>query len=273
MRENIYQRITNHSIAIIICVVMFIPVYLIVVNSFKDEGQARSMSVELPDALHFENFTTVIERGKLGNGFLNSLLYSTLSTLLATPLAAMTAYVLSRNRTRLNRILYFFIIMGIAMPVNFFTLTALLQATHLINTRIGIIILYAATQIPFDVFIMYGYIQTIPRELDEAAIVDGCGPLRLFFSIIFPLMMPVLVTTAVLGFLGVWGDFLFPLYYLNNSDYWPMTLAVYNFFGQFETSWNLVSADILLTILPVIVVYVLAQRFIVSGMIAGSVKG
>ena len=273
MKPKLYQRITNHTIAILICIVMSVPVYLVVVNSFKDKGQARSMGVELPDTLHFENFTTVIERGKLGNGFLNSLLYATLSTLLATPIGAMTAYVLSRNRTRLNRILYFFIIMGIAMPMNFFTLTAILQATHLINTRIGIIILYAATQIPFDVFVMYGYIQTIPRELDEAAIVDGCGPLRLFFSIIFPLMMPVSVTVAVLGFLGVWGDFLFPLYYLNNSDYWPMTLAVYNFFGQFETDWHLVSADILLTILPVIVVYVVGQRFIVSGMTAGSVKG
>ena len=273
MRLQTWQLISNHTIAIVVCIIMSIPVYLVTVNSLKDRGQARSMSVELPETLQFENFTTVIERGKLANGFMNSLMYSTLSTLLSTPLAAMTAYVLSRNKTRLNRILYFFIIMGIAMPMNFFTLTSVLQATHLINTRVGIIILYSATHIPFNVFIMYGYTETIPRELDEAAIVDGCGPLRMFFLVIFPLMTPVLVTTALLNFIGTWGDFLFPLYYLNNSEHWPMTLAVYNFFGQFETDWNLVSADILLTILPVVIIYVIGQRFIVSGMTAGSVKG
>ena len=273
MRTKLYQRITNHTLAILICVVMFIPVYLVVVNSLKDVGQARTMGMELPDSLHFENFSTVIERGKLAQGFLNSLMYSTFSTIISTTLAAMTAFVLSRNKTRFNKVLYFFIIMGIAMPVNFFTLTSVMQATRLINTQIGMIILFAATQIPFNVFIMYGYVDSIPRELDEAAVIDGCGPIRLFFSVIFPLMTPVLVTTAVLSFMGTWGEFLFPLYYLNSSDKWPMSLAVYNFFGQFETDWNLVSADIVLTILPVVAIYVVGQRFIVSGMTAGSVKG
>ncbi|MBK8021126.1 MAG: TIM barrel protein [Chloroflexi bacterium] len=153
------------------------------------------------------------------------------------------------------------------------TLTQMMQLTRLINTQHGLVLLYSATQIPFNVFLMYGYVESIPRELDEAAIVDGCGPIRLFFSVIFPLLTPVLVTAAVLSFVGTWSEFLFPLYYLNNSSYWPMTLAVYNFFGQFESDWNLVMADILLTILPVIVIYVLGQRFIVSGMTAGSVKG
>jgi raffinose/stachyose/melibiose transport system permease protein len=159
------------------------------------------------------------------------------------------------------------------MPLNFFTLTKITQITHLINPRPGMILLYAATQIPFSVFLMYAYIDSIPRELDEAAIVDGCGPLRLFFRIILPLSTPVVVTVAVLNFLGVWNDFLLPLYYLNNSTNWPMTLAVYNFFGQFQSDWSLVSADILLTVLPVLVIYLIGQRFILSGMTAGAIKG
>jgi raffinose/stachyose/melibiose transport system permease protein len=273
MRLRYLQRGGNHLIAIAVSLIMFIPVYLVVVNSFKDTGQANAMGIDLPTSLRFENFSTVIERGKLWQSFQNSLLYSCASTFLGTMAAAMAAYALSRNRTRLNRALYFFLIMGIAMPMNFFTLTRVMQITHLINTQIGIIILYAATQVPFDIFLIYGYVSSIPRELDEAAIVDGCGPVRLYFSVIFPLLTPVMVTAAVLSFMGTWSEFLFPLYYLNSSDRWPMTLAVYNFFGQFETDWNLVSADILLTILPVIVVYVLGQRFIVSGMTAGSVKG
>ena len=129
----------------------------------------------------------------------------------------MAAFVLSRARTPLRRFLYFFIILGIALPINFVTLTAIMQATHLINTKFGIILLYGATQIPFAVFLIYGFIATIPRELDEAAIIDGCNPLQLFFMVILPLLKPVLVTAAILNFLGVWGDFLFPLYYLNSS--------------------------------------------------------
>ncbi len=185
----------------------------------------------------------------------------------------MAAFVLARNRTPLNRLLYFFLIMGIALPINFFTLTKMMQVTHLINTRQGIIILYAATQIPFAVFLIYGFIGSIPRELDEAAIIDGCGPIQLFVQIILPLLTPVLVTTGILSFLGVWNDFLLPLYYLNSSANWPMTLAVYNFFGQYQQSWNLVSADILLTILPVILIYLAGQRFILSGLTSGAVKG
>jgi raffinose/stachyose/melibiose transport system permease protein len=271
--KEVGQQGFNHLLAILICLVMYAPVHLVVVNSLKDRTDARSMSIEHPTTLHWENYSTVIERGKLEQAFLNSMLYSSGATLLATTLAAMAAYVMSRNKTRLNRFLYFFIIMGIAMPINFFTLTKVMQMTHLINTQIGIIILYAATQLPFNTFLIYGFVETLPRELDEAAIVDGAGPLRLFFRLIFPLLTPVLATAALLSFLDVWNNFIFPLYYLNDTSKWPMPLAVYNFFGQFESYWNLVSADIVLTVLPVIAIYLLGQRFIVSGMTAGAVKG
>jgi len=273
MQPRFLQRLSAHSAAMLVSLIMVIPVYLIVTNAFKSAAQASSMGMDLPAALNLENFSTVIDKGKLATSFLNSVLYATSSTILATLFAAMAAYVLSRNPTRLNRFVYFFLIMGIALPINFFTLTKIMQITHLINTKGGIIILYAATQIPFSVFLMYGFIDSVPRELDEAAIIDGCGPVQLFVRIILPLLTPVLVTTGLLNFLGVWNDFLLPLYYLNNSANWPMTLAVYNFFGQYQQSWNLVSADILLTILPVIVLYLVGQRFILSGLTTGAVKG
>jgi raffinose/stachyose/melibiose transport system permease protein len=148
-----------------------------------------------------------------------------------------------------------------------------MQITQLINTKAGMIILYSATQIPFSVFLIFGFIDSVPKELDEAAIIDGCGPIQLFFRVILPLLTPVLVTAGILNFLGVWNDFLLPLYFLNNSGHWPMTLAVYNFFGQYQQDWNLVSADILLTILPVLVIYLVGQRFILSGLSSGAVKG
>lgn len=263
----------NNLIALFFCLLVIIPVYLVIVNSLKDSAQARTMSAALPEILHFENFITVIDRGKLAQTFVNSMLYATGATIISTILSSMAAYVLSRNKSSLNRLIYFFLVMGIAMPLNFFTLTKIMQLTHLINTQLGIIILYAATQIPFNVFLIYGFVDAIPRELDEAAIIDGCGPLRLFFSVIFPLLIPVVVTAGMLSFVGVWNDFLLPLYYLNNSAYWPMTLAVYNFFGQYQQDWNLVSADILLTVLPVLIIYLLGQRFILSGLTSGAVKG
>jgi raffinose/stachyose/melibiose transport system permease protein len=268
-----FQPVGLHSIAIIASLIMVIPVYLIVINSFKDSTQAAAMGMDLPTSFHLENFTTVIDKGKLLTSFINSMLYATSATLLGTLLSAMGAYVLSRNRTRFNRMVYFFIIMGIALPINYFTLTKVMQITGLINTKLGIIILYAAIQIPFGVFLIYGFVDSIPRELDEAAIIDGCGPIQLFTKIILPLLTPVLFTTAILNFLGAWNEFLLPLYYLNNSSNWPMTLAVYNFFGQYRQNWNLVSADILLTILPVVIIYLFGQRFILSGLTSGAVKG
>ena len=262
-----------HIVAVGASLIMFLPVYLIVVNALKSRGEASTLNAALPTDLQWGNFAEVIDKGNLLVGFLNSLLYSSVSTVLATLAAAMAAFVLSRKRTRMNRFLYLFLIMGIALPINFFTLTSVMQATQLINTRLGMIFLYVSTQIPFSIFLIYGFIETIPRELDEAATVDGCGPMRLFFSVILPLLTPVLVTAGILNFLGVWSDFLFPLYYLNDSSNWPMTLAVYNFFGRFNTQWNLVSANILLNIIPVILVYLLGQRYILSGMTSGAVKG
>ena len=273
MARRRLQSLLNNTLALIVSLIMFIPVYLVLVNSLKTRAEANSMGIGLPAAPQWENFATVIERGKLLTAFGNSVLYAVGATLIGTTVAALAAYVLSRNRTRFNRAVYFFIIMGIAMPTNFVTLMKVMQWTHLINTQIGMILLYASTTIPFSVFLIYAFIETLPRELDEAAIVDGCGPVRLFFSIIYPLLTPVLVTAGILNLLGIWNGFLLPLYYLNRSTYWPMTLAVYNFFGQFQSDWSLVSADIVLTILPVIVVYLFAQRFILAGMTAGSVKG
>ncbi len=249
------------------------PVYLVFVNALKTQPEASSMGVDLPLNPQWSNFSTVIDQGKLVSAFFNSLLYSVGGTILAVLFSALAAYVLARHRTRRHEIIYLLLIMGIAIPTNFVTLMKVMQTTHLIDTQIGIILLYAATQIPFSVFLIYAFIDTLPRELDEAAFIDGCSPVRTFVSIVFPMLTPVLVTCGVLCMLNLWNEFLMPLYFLNNTNNWPMTLAVYNFFGQFQSNWALVSADVVLTILPMILIYVLAQRWILSGVSAGAVKG
>jgi raffinose/stachyose/melibiose transport system permease protein len=249
-----------------------VPIYLIFVNALKTQPEASSMGVDLPAIPQWANFGTVVDEGKLVTAFLNSLLYSLGGTGLAVLVSALAAYVLARRRTRRHQVIYLLLIMGIAIPTNFVTLTKVLQVTHLIDSQLGMVLLYAATQIPFSVFLIYAFVSTLPRELDEAAFIDGCSPMRTFTSIVLPILTPVLVTSGILSLLNIWNEFLMPLYFLNSTSRWPMTLAVYNFFGQFQSDWSLVSADIVLTILPVILIYVVAQRWIVSGVSAGAVK-
>lgn len=267
------KNIIKSIIIWIVDLIMVIPLVLVFINSLKDKYQASSMGMDLPKKLHLENYATVITQGKLIRSFLNSMLYAGSSIIFGVILASMAAYVFSRNKSKLNNFMYFFMILGIAVPVNYVSLTKIMQLTHLMNSQLGICLLYTAMQIPFSVFLFYGFISTVPRDLDEAGIIDGCSPLRLFFSIVFPLLKPVAVTVGILNFMGAWNDFITPLYYMNKAKNWPMTLAVYNFFGQFQMQWNLVSADIILTSLPVIIIYLIGQKYIISGMTSGSVKG
>lgn len=268
-----WKTIAVNVLAWIISIILITPLVLIVINSLKTSQAAAEMSLRLPETIQLENFKTVIERGKLGITFLNSLTYSVFSVLLCTLTSAMAAFVLSRNRSKANRILYFLIVLGMAMPINFIALMKVMQALNINNTKVGIILLYASIQTPFNVFLIYSFVGKLPKDIDEAAIIDGCTPLQLFFTIILPLLKPVIVTVMVLTFLNTWNEYILPLYFLGRSSNWPMTLAVYNFFGMYYRNWNLVCADIVLTSLPVIIVYLLGQKHIVAGMTAGAVKG
>lgn len=271
--KKIIRSILANIITIFMSLVILIPLVVLLLNSFKTQGEANNMSLSLPTTWQFENYKTVIEQGKLISSFFNSLLYATVSVGVIVFVVSAAAFVISRNRKGINNWIYYFIISGIAIPINNVALMKVMQSLHLVNTRLGIILLYAAINIPLSLFLCYGFISTIPREIDEAAVIDGCGPIRLFINIILPLLKPIISTLFVLNFMAIWNDFTMPLYFLNNSTKWPMTLAVYNFFGAFENSWNLVSADIILTLIPVLIVFILGQKYIVGGVSAGSVKG
>ncbi len=266
-------HIIGNVVSLFISLIVLIPLVVLLVNSFKTSAEADRMTLSLPKQWMFENYSTVIEQGKLISSFFNGLLYATGSVVIIVAVVSLAAFVISRNMKGINRALYYFIISGIAMPINNVSLMKVMQAFHLVNTRFGIILLYAAINIPLSLFLAYGFIETIPREIDEAAVIDGCTSWQLFTRIIAPLLKPIVSTLFVLDFMAIWNDFTMPLYYLNNSAKWPMTLAVYNFFGAFQNSWNLVAADIMLTLLPVLVVFILGQKYIVGGISAGSVKG
>ncbi|QOV18830.1 carbohydrate ABC transporter permease [Blautia liquoris] len=270
---KIVGHLIGNIVSVFISLVVIIPLVVLFLNSFKTSAEANRMTLSLPTKWVFENYATVIEQGKLVSAFLNGFLYSTCSVVIIVVVVGAAAFVISRNNKGVNRFLYYFIISGIAMPINNVALMKVMQSFHIVNTRIGIILLYAAINIPLSLFLAYGFVETIPREIDEAAVIDGCKPWQLFVKVIAPLLKPIVSTLFVLDFMAVWNDFTMPLYYLNNSKKWPMTLAVYNFFGAFENSWNLVAADIILTLAPVLLVFVLGQKYIVGGVSAGSVKG
>ena len=260
-------------IALIASLVIIVPLGVVVINSFKTQQEAYTMSLALPEKLMWENYAVVVERGKLGTSFLNSLLYASVSVIIIVFTVVMAAFVFARRKTKLNNFMYYFVLIGISIPTNYVALMQVMKLTGMLNTRTGLILIYCAINIPLSLFMCIGFINTIPREIDEAAIIDGCAPLSLFFRVIAPLLTPIMATLFVLNFMSVWNDFTMPMYFMNRTSGWPMTLAVYNFFGQFERSWNLVCADIVLTSLPVMIVFLLGQKYIVGGLTAGSVKG
>lgn len=268
-----FLNLLGNAITIITSLVVVIPLVVLFLNSFKSSAEANRMTLSLPKEWMFENYVTVVEQGKLISSFFNGILYAAASVVLVVLVVSAAAFVISRNQKGINRFLYYFIISGIAMPINNVALMKVMQAFHLVNTRLGIILLYAAVNIPLSLFMAYGFIATIPVEIDEAAVIDGCTPWQLFLRVILPLLKPIMSTLFVLNFMAVWNDFTMPLYYLNNSRKWPMTLAVYNFFGAFQNSWNLVAADIMLTLAPVLLVFIIGQKYIVGGVSAGAVKG
>jgi len=273
MKKRLYTILRN-SIAWLISIISLVPLFLILFNSLKTSISASDMNLSFPQfPLQFSNFALVIEKGKLFQSFINSSIYTVGSVVICCLFSSMAAYVLSRNRTKLSKVIYLFMVLGITMPMNYVALVKVMMMLQLNNTRLGIILLYAAMQIPFSVFLLYSFISKIPTELDEAGIIDGCKPIRLFISIVFPLLKPAVATVIVLTFLNNWNEFVSPLYFLSSSTKWPMTLSVYNFFGMYFKDWNLICADIVMTSIPVILIYLFGQKHIVSGMTAGAVKG
>ena len=273
-KENRFrQGFLKNLVAWAASLMVIVPLVLIILNAFKGDGEAMTMSMTLPKHWTLQNFLSVIEKGKLIRSFGNSLLYSGCATVLTVLLGTMAAYVFSRRRSGGVAAIYMYVVLGMVIPINYVTLTKVMQVTHLNNTALGIILLYVALQTPFTVFLTYGFVSKVPVEMDEAAILDGCTPVSLFVKVVLPMMKPAIITAGVLCFLNTWNEFTIPLYFTQSSNKWPMTLAIYNFFGQYEMSWNLICADVLLTCLPVVALYLVCQKYIVGGQTEGAVKG
>jgi len=259
-------------ISILCSLAVLLPFYMVFINSFKGRYEAARMSLLFPTEWMFSNYLEVIDKGKLFQGFLNSFTYSTVSTLIGVLLSAMAAFVLCRRKTKVNNFIYYFVLFGLFFPANFVTLVKVFQFLHLTDTRIGVILTFTGAMIPFCIFVIRNFVATVPVEMDEAGIIDGAGPLKLFFHVILPLLQPIIATCFILQFMGTWNDFLVPLYLTSKSKMFPMTMSVYQFFGRNTSYWNYIFADIVLTTIPVVAIYLLGQKYFIQGISTGAVK-
>lgn len=257
----------------VLSLIVIVPFLIVVFNAFKTKPEALNMALSLPTEWHFENLKTVWEQGDILKSLGNSLVISVISVSITVVASSMCAYVISRNRTRTNRFIYTYFAMGLMVPVSLVSIVKVLRVLHLYNTLPGTILVFIALIMPLSVFLYYGFITGVPQELDEAAVIDGAGAFRIFTQIIFPLLKPVTVTVIMINFLNVWNDFQIPLYTLPDPDKAVIVQKVYNFYGTYTASWNLVSVTILYAILLILAVYIFGQKYIISGMVAGSVKG
>ena len=257
----------------LISLVVLLPLLLILVNALKTPAETNVLTLNLPQKWQFVNFIEVFRKTNIIHSFFNSLLVTVLSIGLSVFLGTIAGYVLSRNRDSFNNKIYAFFLAGMIVPVQIIALVQVLQVVHMMDNYAGLILVYTAMFIPQSVFMVYGFVSTIPKDMDEAAIMDGASPWNIFIKIMMPLLKPIIVTLFITQFVFVWNDFQMPLYLIKSSKNWTIVLGVYNFMGQYNSQWNMVCAYILLCTLPVVIVYLMGQKYIIDGMVAGAVKG
>lgn len=270
-KTNIVNRILEIFLWLCSLVTIY-PMLMVLLTSFKSKGEAAYMNIKLPSEWHPENYLAVIEKNFL-QSLGNSVFITAISVVLITACAAFLSFLIARRDTKGCQIAYKIVTLGIIAPFTALPTIQLLQALGLYGSRIGLCFVYGALYLPFSTMMISGFIKGIPRELDEAAVMDGAYSGRLFVKVIFPLLKPALATTSILNFMWVWNELQIPMYLLNSSSKWTLPLSVYNFYGQYSRSWNLVCADVVLVSLPVIIVYIFAQKWLIAGMTAGAVKG
>lgn len=256
----------------VLSVLTIYPILMILITSFKTKGEASYMSISLPKVWQFGNYAEVVRVNFLGSLF-NSVVIVFISVILIIGFSSVVSYIIVRRDSKFCRVIYRVLSLAIIAPFAAMPTIQLLKTLHLYGSRIGLCFVYSVLYMPFSVMMITSFIKGIPRELDEAAVMDGAVGFKLFRKIIMPLLKPVIATTGVLNFMWVWNELQIPMYLLNSSSKWTLPLSVYNFYGQFSRSWNLVCADVILVSLPVILLYIFAQRFIIDGMTAGAVKG
>lgn len=251
------------------------------VNAFKkNRSEMYENVLSLPGKFDFQFFSAAIDKMNYISAFLNSLFVTVISIAIIVVLASMTAWMLVRTKHVISKVIFFSFIATMLIPfqavmmplmqvMGFVTNNTFLK---MLNTRFGLIYMYVGFGTSMAVFLFHGFIKGIPASLEEAATIDGCNKWKTFWKIIFPVLKPTTVTVIILDLIWIWNDFLLPSLVLADKDLRTIPLSTFYFFGEFTIQWNLAMAGLVLTIIPVIIFYMLAQKHIIKGVTAGAVK-
>ncbi len=276
MRNNAW-RYGGGIAAILLSIVVFIvPFVFIFLTASKSQREATALEFSWPtEWALFDNVVQVIQARDylLLTAFVNSTILTVAAVALMVIVSAMVGFVLQRRRSRINPLVNGLVLAGLIIPPAVVPTIWMLQMLELFKTIPGLIFVHVAFGISFCVLLFRAFTATIPRELDEAAIIDGCGPIRLFFTVIFPLLRSVIITVIVVQAVSVFNDFTYALYFAPGDENATVQLQLYNFSAQNVTQWNLLFANVLLITIPPLIMYVFFNRQIVAGMTSGAVKG
>lgn len=266
-----------YIISIVALVAFIFPFVLLIINSFKDNGEILTNPFAMPTSWDFDQFLQVIEAMNFMVTFKNTFLITTISTLFIVIFSAMAAYHMVRRPSKYNKL--FFMILVASMVIPFQTLMipliyiygAKLQLIDAIPIPL-LIFFYIGFGSALSIFIFHGFIKSIPVEIEEAARIDGCNTIQTFFIIVFPMLRPIAVTVAILNVLWIWNDYLLPSLVLNNETVYTMPVMMKVFNGTYMNNWELLIPAILLTVLPILILYIIGQKSIINGVMQGSIK-
>ena len=276
MKKGVTKFIAESAAVLLSIVIFIIPLYFVLINSFKNRTESAELSLNWPTSFPiWDNYKEVLtaQDGLVLLAFFNSTVITFLSIIVLIIVCAMAGYVLQRRTDKWSSWFNFLILAGLMIPPAIVPTIWVLDSIHLFKTMTGIVLIEVALSISFSTILYKGFMVTIPREIDEAAVVDGCGSFRMFFQMILPLLMPVTSTVIVLSAVGIYNDFVNPLYFFPGAKNATIQLTLYNFTSMYNTSWNLLFADVVLISIPPLLLFMIFNKKIVSGMTAGAVKG
>ncbi|MHA6531144.1 carbohydrate ABC transporter permease [Paenibacillus sp. BAC0078] len=276
MEETNYtatSKIINYIFLVCLAVLFLIPVLFIAMTALKSNADLSKYPVyAFPEKLQWSNFSQAWE--KMSVYIRNSMFISVVKVPIGILLEALAAYALTRMNFKWANLLFGLFLIGMMVPfqATLVPLNMMINFFGLENTYPGVFIIYIGFGVPFGIMVLRGFLRSIPKELDESAFIDGCGELGKFFRIIVPIAMPAIATLIILDFLATWNEFLLAQIFITKDSMQPVTAGLLTFQGQHSNNYTLLSAGVLLSIIPILAVYLFFQKYFVAGM-AGAVKG
>lgn len=274
-RARLASRAVRYIVLTALAVVLVYPFLFMVSVSFKSRTNSLGNPfVLIPDEPTIDNYVRALTQERFGLYFMNSAGVAIVSTLLIVLLSSMMAYGFTRFQFPGRKLLFGLIIAGLTIPTMMLLLPQFILAKDLglLNSLPGLVPFYVGTALGFNTFLLSGFFESIPKELEEAMLIDGAGPFRRYWNLALPLSKPALATTVIFAFLGTWDEFVWALTVLNDEGARTLPIAIALFQGQHSTSWGLVFAASLIAIIPVLIIYIIFQRFFVAGLTTGAVK-